>query len=117
MAAIRSLWRQSASCILRRYHATIQTINAPKLTVTVMIGISKPSAGIRFSCDMVTTSFSAEKCAQDPLDLQAVPRDQIADDRTDHGGWKRIVHRRFLARSFSGFTEVYTPGLLAEFQG
>src|SRR5215469_3092568 len=116
MAAMRSLWRQSTSCILRRCRTTIQTISAPKLTVTEMMGISRPSAGIRFSCDIGHDLFSAEQCVQDPVDLGTVPRDEIAGDRTDHGGWQGIAHRSFLAYPFSRITGLIRSGGASSFR-
>jgi hypothetical protein len=35
---------------------------------------------------MITTSFSAAEYAQDPIELGAMPGDDIAGDRTDYGG-------------------------------
>ena len=61
---MRSLWRQSISSFLRRCHTTIHTISAPRLTVTVIIGINRPSAGIiRFSFDMNSVPRSEWKSA------------------------------------------------------
>src|ERR1700730_17771952 len=96
MAAMRSLWRQSTSCTLRRCHTKIQMISAARLAETEMIGIRRARMGI----DMITTSLSAGQYLQDPIELGAMPGDDIAGYRTDHGGKQGIVHRTVLASSF-----------------